>query len=262
MRFVRCDACGAKASLAASQCPQCAVALVLRDSFGEPLPLSHCPTCDVYYPRGPSACRWCGTSAPTAQVAPIVWKGCAVVGGLVLVWVVWTRTTVGVQPPPQPATIVDSTLREPARAGSPPLPEVVAPEALAATTRLDTVTSEAPAQIASADSSPASVVAESVVAVPALPTRALLPELKAPRPPAPLRPAAAQRSVSRTRWVRATARDWVRLRAAAHPSSRTVALIGPDTRVQLGDSRKGWVRVTSSGISGWAESKQLFAVRR
>jgi len=53
-------------------------------------------------------------------------------------------------------------------------------------------------------------------------------------------------------------RGWVRVRAAASQSSRTVALIGPDTRVQLGESRAGWIRVRATGISGWAERSRFF----
>src|SRR6185312_17086419 len=64
MRFVRCEACGAKALVAASGCPHCGTSLGLRDSRGEPLALAHCPTCDLYYPRKLGECRWCGTEAP------------------------------------------------------------------------------------------------------------------------------------------------------------------------------------------------------
>jgi SH3-like domain-containing protein len=41
-----------------------------------------------------------------------------------------------------------------------------------------------------------------------------------------------------------------------------VAVIGPDTRVQIGESREGWVRVRATGISGWVERRQFFASAR
>jgi SH3-like domain-containing protein len=60
------------------------------------------------------------------------------------------------------------------------------------------------------------------------------------------------------RWVNATVRGWVRVRADASQRSRTIALIGPDTRVQLGESRAGWIRVRATGLRGWVERKRFF----
>ena len=51
MRSVRCDVCGTKALMAASQCPKCGHAFEVRDGSGATLPLSHCATCDSYTHR-------------------------------------------------------------------------------------------------------------------------------------------------------------------------------------------------------------------
>ena len=75
MRSVRCDVCGTKALTAASQCPKCGHGFEVRDGFGELLPLSHCSTCDSYYPTKLGACRWCGTQPERAPIGPYVWKG-------------------------------------------------------------------------------------------------------------------------------------------------------------------------------------------
>jgi len=60
-----------------------------------------------------------------------------------------------------------------------------------------------------------------------------------------------------SQWVRATARRWVTVRAAATPNSRIVASIGPDTRVQLGEARGDWRRIRTKGITGWIPRSQF-----
>ena len=89
MRFVRCEACGAKALVAASGCPHCGTSLGLRDSRGEPLALAHCPTCDLYYPRKLGECRWCGTEAPTFKLAPYLWGGAGFLLVSGMAWAAW-----------------------------------------------------------------------------------------------------------------------------------------------------------------------------
>src|SRR5215470_6212413 len=87
MRSVRCDVCGTKALTAASKCPKCGHLFDVRDRFGELLPLAYCSTCDSYYPETLGACRWCGTKAEEAPIAPIVWKGLGA-GALVVVLII------------------------------------------------------------------------------------------------------------------------------------------------------------------------------
>jgi SH3-like domain-containing protein len=57
--------------------------------------------------------------------------------------------------------------------------------------------------------------------------------------------------------MRATVRNWVIVRAAASRSSRVVASIGPDTRVQLGEARGDWMRIRMKGITGWVERSRF-----
>jgi hypothetical protein len=89
MRSIRCDACGTKALMAASTCPKCGHGIEVRDGFGELLPLSHCSTCDSYYPAKLGACRWCGTQPARAPIGPYVWKGAGVVAFVAMAWGAW-----------------------------------------------------------------------------------------------------------------------------------------------------------------------------
>jgi hypothetical protein len=66
---------------------------------------------------------------------------------------------------------------------------------------------------------------------------------------------------SRTRvvWVNSVARNWVVVRASAERSGRVIASIGPNTRVQLGESRGGWRRIRAKGLAGWVENRSFFS---
>ena len=75
--------------MAASKCPKCAHGFEVRDGFGELLPLSHCSTCDSYYPAKLGACRWCGTQPERAPIGPYVWKGAGVVAFVAMAWGAW-----------------------------------------------------------------------------------------------------------------------------------------------------------------------------
>jgi SH3-like domain-containing protein len=57
--------------------------------------------------------------------------------------------------------------------------------------------------------------------------------------------------------VSATVRGWVRVRSGASHDARTVAMIGPDTRLQVGEVRGSWIRIRSAGATGWVEQQQL-----
>ncbi len=89
MRSVRCDVCGTKALMAASQCPKCGHQFSVRDGFGDTLPLSHCSTCDSDYPASIGSCKWCGTTPQRAPVAPHIWKGIGIVAFVGMAWGAW-----------------------------------------------------------------------------------------------------------------------------------------------------------------------------
>src|SRR5215217_1684085 len=110
MRAVRCDACGAKAMIAAAKCPSCSHLFELRDGFGELLPLAYCSSCESYYPESVGSCRWCGTKPDRPPIGPGVWRGAG--AGLVAVIAVIAVLRNGA---PQ------HTSREPVKAVEPPV---------------------------------------------------------------------------------------------------------------------------------------------
>ena len=64
---------------------------------------------------------------------------------------------------------------------------------------------------------------------------------------------------SSSRWVTTTSRSWVIVRASASPGARIIASVGPNTRVQLGESKGGWRRIKAKGLAGWVEHRLFFA---
>lgn len=241
MRSVRCDVCGSRALLAASQCPKCGHLFEIRDDSGELLPLAYCSSCDSYYPEQLGACRWCGTTPEHAPIAPQVWKGVGVAGFVALAFGAWLVR--------EPPAIVSTDTMIPATTSA----------------RDDTLPARVPTTIVSdgsiADSSPPAPEtpddAPASIEVPrAAPRRA------ASSPPAP-RATSKTRAPSttrrrRTQWVRSVARHWVIVRADASGSARIVASIGPNTRVQLGERRGQWIRVRATGLAGWVDERAFF----
>jgi hypothetical protein len=67
------------------------------------------------------------------------------------------------------------------------------------------------------------------------------------------------KSRARVVWVNTVARNWVVVRAGASRSARVIASIGPNTRVQLGESKGGWRRIRAKGLAGWVEHRSFFA---
>jgi len=65
-----------------------------------------------------------------------------------------------------------------------------------------------------------------------------------------------------SRWVRSVSRDWVIIRRDASKSSKIIASIGPNSRVELGESRGTWRRLRTKGVAGWVEPRNLFEVAR
>lgn len=292
LRYVRCEACGAKALVAASKCPQCEEPLHLRDSFGEPFPLAHCQTCDLYYPRKKGTCIRCGTAPATFPFRAVVWRTAATLAFGGLVWGAWWAKSTSIGPP----AIADSKPDGGAVVVVPEYAERRTDSAKVAATTIDSARSDSASNVAtSGDSvtgtastgatqleSPAPSEAQPVSApvetppVVAPPVAAAPVAAPPPSGPAPTAAAPSPRAVakatpkpssvaSRTtparpatvRWRSATVRGWVRVRSAASSGSRTVVMIGPDTRVEMGETKGSWIRVRAAGESGWVEKGQF-----
>jgi SH3 domain-containing protein len=264
---VRCERCGNKALIAASQCPHCGHLFGIRDGFGELLPMEHCTTCDTHYPAHDGACRWCGTKPEVFRIAPYAWKGAGVLACIGLGWGAWaasrgTNETAIAQSSVNESltTVVDSGIAARRRARVVAVADTALDSLLAAVATID---SSPPADSAtdSVSMQPAPTVPESVAAPVLVPVA--IDSTPIHRTPAV---AARVRSTSNvttvrpsrtTRWMRATVRNWVIVRAAASQSSRVVASIGPDTRVQLGEARGDWMRIRMKGIIGWVERSRF-----
>jgi hypothetical protein len=265
MRSIRCEVCGTRALMAASTCPKCGHQFAVRDGFGELLPLAHCPTCNSDYPLHLGKCHWCGTPPEPPSKAPYVWKGVGVVAFVAIAWGAWL--------------VHDD---RPANARAVPVEVVGKPDS--STSRFEFATeSIVPRQpvvareaVASADSPDATVRTVPVTEAESTPIRsAARPPVRAavqvppPRATAKVAPRVASasksavkpsvRSPKTARWVSSVVRSWVVVRAEPSPRSRIVASIGPNTRVQLGESRGGWRRVTSKGLGGWVEERVFLA---
>jgi SH3-like domain-containing protein len=52
------------------------------------------------------------------------------------------------------------------------------------------------------------------------------------------------------------------IRRDASKNSKIVASIGPNSRVELGESRGTWRRLKTKGVTGWVEPRNLFDVAR
>lgn len=223
MRSVRCDVCGTKALIAASQCPKCGNLFEMRDGSGEPLPAAHCSSCDSYYPAHVHSCKWCGTtltpekvrsgSSDTAKwVAGGVFVAAVVLGSLARDPTprVTARPRESAQSKPKPAAPAETVARVTA----------VAP--------VDTVrprdTTESAGNV--------------------VPRDAPVPASSTPVP-AKSRPSSP--------WVSMVAKQWVIVRSDARTGAHAVASVGPDSRVQLGESRGSWRRIRSRGIAGWVD---------
>ena len=86
---------------------------------------------------------------------------------------------------------------------------------------------------------------------------------KAPPRPSTTRvtpaPKTTARSSSGGRWVTSVARNWAVVRSDPTRQSRIIAAIGPNTRVQLGETRGEWRRIKAKGLAGWVEHRRLVA---
>jgi hypothetical protein len=70
------------------------------------------------------------------------------------------------------------------------------------------------------------------------------------------------RATTSARWVTSIARQWVVVRADANGRGRIIGSVGPDTRVQLGESRNGFRRIKAKGLAGWVHQRAVFGTLR
>lgn len=256
MRAVRCDVCGAKAMTAAAKCPTCGHLFELRDGFGELVPLAYCSSCKSYYPEASGECRWCGTKPERPPIAPQIWRGVGAAALVVMVGTMWVLRGKAPQdtghmrskPSAQSASA-------PANADTAALIPVVA----------STDSASPPTTVADADSNvrdpgvPAAVATE-VATNTAPPPDGSIASKPLAASSVKSAPHASSPSSRRAHWVRSYARHWVVIRADASRHARIVASIGPNSRVELGESRGSWRRIRAKGLAGWVEPRSSFEV--
>lgn len=265
MRSVRCDICGTKALIAASQCPKCGHLFEMRDGSGEPVPAAHCPSCDSYYPAYVESCKWCGTTLTAEKPR----KGNSdmakwIAGGVFAAAVGLGYIARDTRPP--------NTTRHRQVSESKPKAAARAETAVsvAATVPAGSVKSRDTSQVAgdvvvsgvsttdhSASSASVAAIPQSASTSPAV----LAPPVVTTNPDAPKTPPASTRPSSP--WVSMVAKQWAIVRADAQGSAHIVASVGPNARVQLGESRGSWRRIRARGISGWVDvSRASFVATR
>jgi hypothetical protein len=260
MRSVRCDVCGTKALTAASQCPKCSHLFEVRDGFGDLHPLAYCSMCDSYYPERVGSCRWCGTKPEPLPNAAEIWKRVGAGALVALVAVGWFLRDTG----PRHAADAPVTMQGKTVPSSKSDTQSEAVSALAADTALA-------AQVATADSAvpalvralsalptptPSSDSAAPTVTPPPLPAAAS--SVRASQPATKIVATAPTKAKPAARWVNSMSKDWVVVRAGPSKSARLVAGIGPNIRVQLGETRGTWRRIRARNIVGWVEPRSFF----
>ncbi|HEV8366251.1 MAG TPA: SH3 domain-containing protein [Gemmatimonadaceae bacterium] len=237
--------------------------------------MEHCTTCDTHYPAREGACRWCGTKPEVFRIAPYAWKGAGVLACIGLGWGAWaasrgtTETAIAESSVNESlTTVVDSGIAARRRARVVAVADTALDSLLAAVATIDSSppadssTDSVSAQPSPGVQQPAPSVSEPVAAAPVPAPVAIdsTPIHRAPTAAARVPSSSRLTTIrpSRTaRWMRATVRNWVIVRAAASRSSRVVASIGPDTRVQLGEARGDWMRIRMKGITGWVERSRF-----
>jgi len=265
--------------IAAAKCPSCGHLFELRDGFGELLPLSYCSSCESYYPETAGSCRWCGTQPQRPPIDAKIWRGigmgaAAVIGGVFLIQNAASKGA----PAPRPKTAVAATKAAP----SAPLDSdiAMARAVAAANDSLSSTPAADTASPATAFPAAAPLAAAPPVAVPKTVVSTAPQRTDAP-PPAvgphsstniAVKPATSVASAGvakpqsaalkrpKSHWVRSVSRHWVIVRSGASRESRIVASIGPNSRVELGESHGDWRRIRAKGITGWVEPRSSFEV--
>ena len=278
MLAVRCDACGMKALVAASQCPHCGHLLDIRDSFGELLPMVHCTTCDASYLRRDGSCRWCGSTPDPVNYRPYIWKGVGAFAFVAMAVGAWF--TRDVEEPQARAVIATGSLAastESLVATPPAEPEPIPVDSPSVALTVSSDSLVAPDSVPAADALPSVEATPPSVAPPERATTlapVAVPDSAPPIAAAPMRPSAPRaaapvKSAVRkppprraARWTSAVVVSWVTVRAAPSRSARLVGSVGPDSRVQLGEVRGDWRHIRMRGIAGWVKDGRFAAPRR
>lgn len=246
MRSVRCDVCGTKALLAASQCPKCGHLFEVRDGFGDLVPLAHCQSCDSFYPVQVGECKWCGTiPEPVRKISfpALPWKHIGFGGLVAVAWVGWLVRA------PHGTTAARSRAASHSAAGRSMVRDTTATPVTAGDTAAPAIT----ADTASPHDSVLIATAPEPVNAPAMPAPVAVPDhpvILEARPRSAGTAVKARVARRPTSWV---ARNWIVVRADARPGARIVASIGPESRLQLGEARGSWRHVRSRDIAGWAD---------
>jgi hypothetical protein len=283
MRSVRCDVCGAKALVAASQCPKCSHLFDVRDGFGELLPLAYCSSCESYYPAHLGSCKWCGTMPESEPHAPLIWKRAAIGGLVAIAWFGGflmlreprrkpSHTKTAARAQPKPSATKDSVIAigewVPVDS-TPPADPVMGDGGVSAGAAIVPVAARSEVPAAATPTVP-TVTAPDVI-VPQGGTHAfprssapLAPyETSYPPPPTPSVPSAKGKMRPVSPWVASVAHSWVIVRTDASQDSRIVASVGPDSRVMLGEARGSWRRLRARDIIGWVDLRRSsFTVAR
>jgi len=265
MRSVRCDACGAKAMTAAAKCPKCSHLLDLRDGFGELLPLAYCSSCDSYYPEQLGECKWCHTKPERPPIGPKIWRGVGA-GIAAVVGFVWLIGNLSSDAKPRPKANASSVARNQNADTSADSVRQATPPVMVSSASEDSI-------VPTANVAPVSTAASAPIVLPQATAPAGDSVVSAPAAAASVAGAARTAKVSNgavaptarrvsSRWVRSVSRDWVIIRRDASKSSKIIASIGPNSRVELGESRGTWRRLRTKGVAGWVEPRNLFEVAR
>lgn len=243
MGYLRCEACGAKALSAASQCPKCAHLFDLRDARGERIALKTCRSCGIMHRRDRS-CQWCtdqaatgktsadAASAPRATsssrvpaVRAVPMRAAAGIAAIAMVavggWAVGRFGAPGMD-----------------RAGN-PVVSSVATGASAANAATDAAVTSAGGMAVGSGASRVDSMAIDTLRVASSMTSSTL----------------AAVDGDTIQWVPAVARTWVNVRRDAARAGDVIGVIKPSEKAMLGTGRGGWRLVKSPDVSGWVDPR-------
>ena len=253
MRSVRCDVCGTKALMAASQCPKCGHLFEVRDGFGTEVPLAFCSSCDSYYPATVGSCKWCGTMPQPAPRGPLPWNKIGIGALVAMLWGVWLIRDPHPKPTPHTKSAAGTRVESVATVDT-SVPVVTAPGPTHPVAERAASTAEvAPPTEAARDT----VAATNTVVAATTPEPEPAPSAPPISSPPNAGPAPAPVAVhAAPRWVTLRSRNWVIVRNDARANAHIVASIGPDSRVQLGETAGPWRRIRSRDIAGWVDVRR------